>query len=286
MRVSAVEPVSDSNGEKRLQAIGDKYWQGIQGVAARDPEGYKKGRDAELDFWASIATSCQSQFDEVVADPSWPSVGGIVVDQFGRHGAAADIRWMFALNHEIVQRDWQGPIAASWNSFDRGRTCIPVSQCFVESALKRPEIVGRLWVALVYGRRIVGSGEPALGHHDLFTVFRGITREGFDKITDEKLAWYQLNYLLLAHATGRDDLFQKAKQEQLKQRFDSWDKWFLDNIHFLKADADYPRWRLDKDSQRMGRKSDRLPDLTLPSLPFPDWKAPPPPPHPQLFSIH
>jgi hypothetical protein len=280
------EPTSGEQRRHDSNALGKQYWQTIQGITASDPDGFKKGPEAELEYWLSIATFCEEHFDKIAADKSWPESGAVIVDQFGRHDAAADIRWMFALSHEVAERGWAGPVSRNWETFDRDATCIPVSRFLTESALKRPEVVARLWTALAYGRRIIGEGEPGISHHDHFVNFRGYTKQGFDDIHDDKIAWYHVNFLLLAHATGRDDLYKDCKVEQIPERFKSWDSWFLENVHYLKASPDYPKWTLDEDAKQHGRKGDRLPEVKLPTLPFPDWKSPPRPPPPRALSIH
>ena len=53
---------------------------------------------------------------------------------------------------------------------------------------------------------------------------------------------YARNFVLLAHAFGRDDLLSETQADDLARRFDELPRWFVKNEAALTADPDYPRW--------------------------------------------
>lgn len=62
---------------------------------------------------------------------------------------------------------------------------------------------------------------------------------------EEDLAQYRgwaLIFMLVAHATGRDDVLDGAKAEDLHPRFKRWWEWFLGNVFEVSAHPEEPVW--------------------------------------------
>jgi hypothetical protein len=96
----------------------------------------------------------------------------------------------------------------------------------------------------------------------------------------EEYWWDALNFIILAHATGRDDLLKDAKPEKLRARFETWYTWFEENRLYLRSVENGWLWTLDENAKaRSERPPIAFPDWdALPDDPFDDWKelaAPP-----------
>lgn len=146
----------------------------------------------------------------------------------------------------------------------------------VRQFLRDEERFHRYYVAVIWHRRLLEY--PCLGHSVV------VMRDALAKDNNPLYWWYARNFLVLAHATGRDDLLSDVETDELRPRFDEWLKWFAKNGAFLRARTDYPGWHVDEGEKR--RQEGFIPfldDAQLPCLvkfpecPFPDWEGPPPP---------
>jgi hypothetical protein len=108
-------------------------------------------------------------------------------------------------------------------------------------------------------------------------------QEKFSEKPDAEYWWYARNFVVYAHATGRDDLLHDVKPEKLHARYIKWIHWIASNGPYLRASQSESRWYLDEGEKKRQEEympfvsRSRLPELIKqPRNPFPDWTGPPP----------
>ena len=90
---------------------------------------------------------------------------------------------------------------------------------------------------------------------------------GFPSAPDEDYWCYARNFMLLAHATGRDDLLVKVDSDDLRQRFLVWREWWIGNeelLAHLRPDNKNLVWHFDPTWTSV----ESLAPLEIPDRPF------------------
>lgn len=250
-------------------------WKKIQTATAANPDGHRANL---YDYWGEIYSKCSKAFDELAGDPDHDRMVEYFVDQFGRHGAQADLRWLIADPRMTLAT------CSAGSAYFRVPHLRAVQQKICEAVVRRclddPKFLRRYYVATVWS--VMFLGKPVgLKQEACFVSALRSTREGFKKRPAREYWWFARNFVLLVHATGRDDLLKRADPKDFKKELAEFENWFTVNKAYLRADPRYPRWILDQKAKKKGGMppgEPELPHISLPEKPFADWKGPPPPP--------
>jgi hypothetical protein len=159
-----------------------------------------------------------------------------------------------------------------------------ISELQVRRFLQEPDTLRRYWDATAWIRTgFIGREDQSR----VFVPFNAVmTARAFSEAPKEEYWWWARNFVVLAYATGRDDLLKDVAADQLSDRCSTWFKWFKENLPYLRVGPHDRRWVLDETARKNGFALDvehLLPNLPLPDVPFPDWKGPVPPPAHDLF---
>jgi len=249
-----------------------------------------------IDYWAEIAGQCSDHFEEVTKIKNIQTCRKFMTyyaDQFGRHGPQADIRWLL-VNVKLTIPDWavRPPLTPRTGPWSR----IPeeFSEAIVRRCLADKQFLHRYYVAVLYtGMFIrppdkdVQSGQVQFGFYQSTSVLFAL-RHTHDELPkgDTRYHWQFLRrFMLLAHAIGRDDLFNGVHSDELEKQVPRLWEWYLENWPFLRPSTGF-RWKLDRAAKKNGEGNSEeymLTPLAHPKHPFPDWKEGIPPPPVDLF---
>jgi hypothetical protein len=193
------------------------------------------------------------------------------IDQFGKHGPQADFRWMVADVDTLLASPFVRPRVASEKPKEKefGKRQLLACELLVRKCLSDRSFLQRYYRAVIWSGLWLGTGKKHAA--SMLSQIQG-TRDGF-KDHPEEYWWYARNFVLLAYATGREDILDRADAEKLQPRFVEWFEWFnsKDGEAYLQADAEHFRWSIDKKRER---NSEGVPPLQAPKEPFSDWKGP------------
>lgn len=217
-----------------------------------------------------------------------------LINQFGKHGPMVDMRLCIADAPVMFPQDWDRPAEPFLKAgrpelrrIEEEYRAIQnlVSKIQVEMFLENPNALERYYDALIWSHQFLRYGENEW--RSLISKFVGLDEFWcrFDG-GDADYWWYAREFVLLAHATGRDDLLRDVDPTDLYSRYEKWDEWMDTNIWGeagwtrLFPHSEKPIW-VERDSiLAQGR-----PLVREPVLPFPDWdpKVLPPPPKAHLL---
>jgi hypothetical protein len=299
---------------------GPKSFLGAAGFAAAawaaDPPSASDTCEAGLRCFAAIRDAAAERPYETYAPPDewWEAVGRSIgtifwqhfheeqgeeaklqslLGEFGRHGAAADMRFLLlpgvflpqevsdpagAINPEGISPGYRPAFERSTAKMRRLR--LAAAKALVERFVKDRALLRRYHGAVIWSRRFLL--DPA--YHDL-VARRKVAQlvAAFKPHPDELFWWHAREFMLLAHATGREDLLDVAEPRELHGRFSLWKEWLTTNRFLIGAHRTKPVWILSRDRSleeldpgRAGRVP-TFPPLTEPAAPFPDWTGPLPP---------
>jgi len=275
--------------QKDLAAI----WDAIKLTKAAD---IKQAQFPDVDF--KIETGSDNYwglftalgFDELkkISQSSNPREGfQYFVDQFGTTDALTDMRWLQAaralhLNAERSYHPLREP--ENKNQQRQRRDQLIFAELMVRKFLKSPEALKRYYQAVIWFDRMFN---PLF-----FPVYHGRLSHQLKKESPEDdYWWHAFQFVLMAHATGRDDLLKDVKPEDLKPRFQKWYSWFKQNGLVLRADSETWYWKKNTDeNNKLYLNLKFLDDQSLPPLkvrppyPFPNWKGPEPA-APELYRV-
>jgi len=272
-----------NNAPTRVRKHAERYWNVIKSASASEP---KKGDPDEItEYWTDIILQTMKSFEEMLEDTDKREVLTYYVERFGKDGAQADMRWLVAYYPVTMNNCQAGGLSPPRDNRSKRWREIQLlfAEIHVRHLLANPKILSRYYQAVVWKGKFIRAKEG-------WIMEVGNTERSFSKKSDEEYWWYARNFVLMAHATGRDDLLQNVKPENLKGQFRKWQSWLKNEGVFLRPSSKYPRWELDEGEKRRKEgylpylfKSEKPPLLIIPKYPFPDWKGPEPPP-PSLLS--
>jgi hypothetical protein len=231
--------------------------------------------DGALAYWIGVTQKCfKLTMQSLDGSKDERRFIEIFVSKFGSGGAQSDIRWILSC------QDWTLDVSAVWpvhgektesDRKARNRQLL-VAEFHTRRLLSDPKMLGRYYEAVVWYDWMFSA--------QWFPTYLHRTKTGLER--EAEYWWHARNFILLAHATGRDDLLRNAKPDDLKPRYEEWREWFDREGGFLRASMDSYTWKIDDHARSEGRKyesfedNQELPALTRPNMPFPDWKGPPP----------
>lgn len=260
------------------QSTDQKSWQAVQsaGPIGDDPTGHVLAQlynQCNAAFWATLPAE---HTDEYL---TW------YVGQFGKHGADADIRWMLADPDAFIATAHAIPSGLpSKERQDSYRLALGVlhvdglaAEALVKRFLKEPAIVPR------YYRAVVWFGQ-LLDDKARYGYAIGKLTQHFQDSQGPPFWLFARQFILLAHATGRDDLWLGKKPEDLKPAFVEWRTWFLGSTGKSSApalDAAAAYMQLSPDKLCWQRRPGLipaslagLPRLDKPDRPLPEGTVP------------
>lgn len=267
--------------QKELTAI----WEAIKSTKAADikqtqfPDVDFKIEPGSDNYWGLFTAL---GFDELkkISQSSNPRKGfQYFVDQFGTTDALTDMRWLQAARalHLNPERSYH-PLREPENKYQQRqrRDQLIFAELMVRKFLKSPEALKRYYQAVIWFDRML--------HPLNFPVYQGVISRQLKKESPEDgYWWHAFQFVLMAHATGRDDLLEDVKPEDLKPRFNKWFNWYKENG--LKLWADEETWYWEKNTDENNKlylnlkflDDQGLPPLKVrPQYPFPNWKGPEP----------
>jgi len=246
--------------------------------------------DDKAEWWADLSTKLHGEFWRNCSEPDYKDRLKSLVRQFGTRGADADMKLCLMDPGTFLPRDYMEP-AADMSKNVSGQSeeihqarknryreiQLLLSRFQAEIFLEDREILDRYYNMLIWSRMFLGS--PEYHCPQLFGKTSAL-RKGFHE-ESEDYWWYARDFILLAHATGRDDLLEGATTENLVERFEKWYTWVIDRMeNRLKAHPKKPIWIVVPHVFREDSKK-----LREPKLPFDDWDSKRSPPSPLLI-IH
>jgi hypothetical protein len=248
----------------------DRIWSAIENTNARSNSDNSQPQ-GDFDSWSDVAVQCQRLFGQIQDLPISDQEAGRYVRKFGRDGPLSDIRWLLAANDAALPWCIQGP-----RKYDNGSAVSTHGQLILakqicEIILQNSDLRSRYLQVVLYSQSFLGQPRS---HHERFDMAVAFTAQGFHNGPKEEYWWNGRNFVVLAHATGRDDLLKNTDWEKLTPVFEKWEAWFKENESYLVPDEKYPRWIVDeeaKDHRRSLGERQRLAPLHTPDKPFSDW---------------
>lgn len=244
----------------------DQIWTNIKNV---DTPLSKKVKDGSPESWYLEFKVGHKELKKIIDSSNQREGIEFFVNQFGREGAQADMRWL------IAARTMMLPADRNLKPTTQDKNLRHVQNTFAEfqvrQFLKHPKLLDRYYHSVVWFNHMFNKM--------FFSTYLGNVRK---KLQSDEFQndywWYAQNFLLLVHATNRDDLLENAKPEELKPVFEQWYQWLKLNGIFLTASPDGIYWtRNEADNSKNKIYLPFLKDQTLPPLkkypkyPFPNW---------------
>lgn len=274
---TAARPLS----QKELAAI----WDSIKTLKVEDiqqkkfPEIDSQIEPGSIEYWGVITAHGMEELRKI-SQSSNPREGfQYIVDQFGKNDAQTEMRWLQAVRGMNLNPDRHlHPYREPENEYERRhrRDQLIFAELMVRKFLKSPSALKRYYQNVIWFDNLF---KPLN-----FPVYYGTIHRQFQKESPEDdYWWHAFQFVLMAHATGRDDLLKDVKPEDLKPRFEEWHTWFEQNGIKIRADAETWYWKKNTDkNNKLYLNLNFLRDHNLPPLrvrpeyPFPDWKGPDP----------
>lgn len=236
-----------------------------------------------LNHWYKVKSETfKVFFEEIVDQDDRQEALKFFVDQFGRHGAQADFRWL-SVEPTITLPgcfgDEGGLHKPDSDRHRRARECqLAIAELQVPKFLANQDLMVRYYQAVVWHNHVFHRTY-------LFPHLWRVLDSKFTDPSNREYWWHARTFMMLAHGTSRDDLIRNVKPEDLHLRCRQWLDWVNGKEPYLRTVPAEFRWRLDEGALRRGEAyldEDGRPEfqpLQVPvDYPFPDWKGVPPPP--------
>lgn len=251
-------------------------WTTIKTTPASNEKKFKEGKAGTNAFWYGVMDVGFVELKKIVYSANVREGLKYYVSQFGKNDALTDFRWLIAARRRLLPADTEIRPHIAPKEIDLMHAELYFAEYQVRQFLEKPKLLARYYQSVIWYDQMFS---------DLFfPVFLGQVIENMKTgSSDEYYWWYAQNFMLMAHATGRDDLLKGAKPEDLKPRFQIWYRWFVRNGMYLRASPDSFYWRLNPEEPALKKVNfqfmshRRLPVLKVrPQYPFPDWEGPKP----------
>jgi len=269
----AVPKQKGSDEEKPKPLSPEEISQIWKKIRISTPPSSVKSPVGSVGYWIYLKKVSFSELNKIIVSSNPRKGLEYYVNQFGKYGAQTDMRWLLAARSHLLPANRR--IQPDQDKKIR-RMQLIFTELQVRQFLKEPQLLARYYHSVIWFNNMFADIN--------FPVFLGnVYRNMKESTKDDNYWWYAQNFVLMAHATGRDDLLKDVKPEDLKPRFQQWFEWFRKNGMYLRASPNSIYWVLDKGEK--SRKEGYVPFVlkqTLPPLkvhpeyPFPDWKGPKP----------
>lgn len=274
---AADEPATKER-ELAARKEAERLWSRIVAATKKDPREFE---DDPRQAWSDIFRDALPVFEQMKRSPERRTMLAFFVEKFGKHGPAADLAWcLVQVDDSLMPSGYAGNALPGRNAMRRGPPAaenrralqLLLAELKVRHFLAHPKLLARYYDAHAWSQTWVQE----------FSLLNAID-QAHDHLSkeqpDDEYWWDALNFMILAHATGRDDLLKDVKPEALGERCTTWCKWFEENAGYLEPVQGNWRWKLNEKAKAAGEILDaHFPELDiLPDVPFTDWKGPAPP---------
>jgi len=254
---------------------------------------YEEHSDPNI-WWLDLASALNMEFWRLCWLEDYEQHLTRLIRQFGKHGPMVDIKLCLTDPSFMPQHYDHAPRLFSAElrrekpeletiaARDRQIQNL-VSKIQVDMFLEDPDLLER------YYNLIIWSGQfSSASLNEWWSFVRRVV--GLDEFlyTDERdpdYWWYARQFMLLAHATGRDDLLRDVDPTDLSPRCETWDNWVWTNIW---EDEEWTRFFPHPHKPIWVERDSLLAEgrelIYRPALPFPDWDTKVLPPPDTLFS--
>jgi len=254
----------------KILKLVDDYWSKIKATAAMPP-GDDDSDEKVADYWIGMLNECNRLYDEMLQEGRDDrAVIEAFVDKFGSKDSASDVRWLLCRPQSTMDFNGFYPVHSERHPTHRKQQLL-VAEFQVRRFLKDQKAFERYYEFVVWTDWIFTP--------DVFGVSVDKTDKGFQR--DGEYWWHARNFILFAHATGRDDLFKGVAPSDLQPRFVDWQKWLKSEGAFLREKRQGYGWTIDKEAKQNDDRyapfveSSELPTLeNRPATPFTPWKGP------------
>ncbi len=273
------------------------------GVPARAVETWEKIRaletpmeyheyDLTYGYWLTLMVDGEAILVEYLNEGFDEKGLEFIVDQFGRHGAQADMRLMLACGRLMLPDQVQleasddaiqralGTSAANWRRASDIVCRFQIRRLMADEALRT-----RYYRFAVWSKMFIAP--------DVLKLHGHVVRTNPD-VQSRGYWWHARSFLLLAHATGSLDLLRAGSPDEWGRIYPFWRSWFFEEGDKLVFDTPSLTWRLPVDGPNCYNAEERKAQrewLTrgyhqghLIAWPFEDWQGVPPPDH-QLLPV-
>jgi hypothetical protein len=158
-----------------------------------------------------------------------------------------------------------------------------VCEIQVRMFLNDPDLLERYYHAVIWSGVFIEHGGSMEMEEwwSLMQKVHGLDWDARDSVPGDDYWWYAREFMLLAHATGRDDLLRDVDASELYSRYEKWGRWMRSNVW---KDTGWTRFFPHPDKpiwvERESLLAEGRPLLKIPVLPFADWDtdlvSPPP----------
>jgi len=264
---------------------GVKCWQEIMDVkpliaCKDDPLGYllEMGLRENAIFWTRIA------------GPANREALTYFVRQFGQHDREKDLRWMLAAPEILLPSKFTGLpriyYVVRYNPEKYKKRIhalhLDTAKALVNLWLQNPKLVNPYYHMLIWSYDYFGTED---WHQFIFEQRYKLLENDFAGNDSPEHFWLQCReFILMAHATGRDDLWSGSKPEDLPEQCAKWIRWMKLQYHFLSPHPEKPTWyRPPNKHARFWMK--KLSPLKIMDNPFPDYHGPDIPARSLIFDL-
>jgi hypothetical protein len=236
------------------------------------PKKIEKGEDPQEE-WSSLVEQWRKEFIRCFLDKKSVRIESAWwVSQLGKHGPETDLKLLLAFPEIMFvmrtpriwvpkkakptgDKRWDAAVAASITKL--GLVESEVRRAMVMRLLQDPVLLRRYYQSNMWsGKFLLLYGETSsfmLGYtvNDLIDGFKPYEK------ADKEYWCHALMFMLLAHATHRDDLLVNASPEDLYVRFATWKSWILSGFFTISALPAERRWRLEQ-NEEMNKKIENV----------------------------
>jgi len=254
---------------------------------------YEEHSDPNI-WWLDLASALNMEFWRLCWSQDYEQHVARLISRFGKHGPMVDMKLCLADPAFVAQHYDHPPqlfpveirrkVPALETTAAKERQIRNlISKLQVETFLEAPELLERYYNMLIWSNQFFSGS-----HNEWWALLRMIV--GLDEFLYQDTShpdywWYARQFMLLAHATGRDELLRDVDPTDLSPRCEIWNDWVWTNIW---EDEEWTRFFPHPHKPIWVERDSLLAEgrelIYKPALPFPDWDTKVLPPPDSLFS--
>ena len=197
----------------------ENYWMEIRSAPVNSNSIFDESFEPSLiKYWIDTHLTANRAFRRMTEGTHLREKLKYYVEQFGKHGSQADMRWLLA-DPSATLTDGQGIHAGLYSkSTARSRKAREIQLLIAEFQVRK--MLSDRATFERYYQAVVWYG--FLFHNDYFGHTLSVMRQEFSEKRNADHWWYARNFMMMAHATWRDDLLRVVKPEELNTAFMKW----------------------------------------------------------------